>query len=257
MATRPKKWEINPLTHNTRIAKDDGTPEPFFMQQWNLLLALVKQVTNVSAFAIETTAPIEGGGLLVDGVDISHADSGATPGTYGDATNVPQITVNAFGHVTGVVDIPITGGGGAAWTLVDTHDFTAAPQLNWDVDVTGYADVIVILQNTVASGTSGQRKVQLSDDGGATFYSTNEYQLESAAGATSSETGFSIQSANDNTSRSGHVQISGLQTTGTPRSALGNRGAYRFNPTTAIDFLRVTTSPGTSITAGLGYVLAR
>ncbi len=37
--------------------------------------------------------------------------TGVTPGTYGDATHVPQVVVNAAGQVTGVVDVPITASG--------------------------------------------------------------------------------------------------------------------------------------------------
>jgi hypothetical protein len=47
---------------------------------------------------------ILGGGTL--------ADSGVTPGVYGDTSNVPQITVDAQGRVTDVTEIAITGGGG-------------------------------------------------------------------------------------------------------------------------------------------------
>lgn len=39
-------------------------------------------------------------------------DSGVTPGTYGDATNVGQFTVNAQGLITFADDVPISGGGG-------------------------------------------------------------------------------------------------------------------------------------------------
>lgn len=38
--------------------------------------------------------------------------SGATAGTYGDATNSPQITVDAKGRITAVSNVAITGGGG-------------------------------------------------------------------------------------------------------------------------------------------------
>lgn len=37
---------------------------------------------------------------------------GVTPGTYGDATHVPQVTIDAKGRVTNVVNVAISGGGG-------------------------------------------------------------------------------------------------------------------------------------------------
>lgn len=39
----------------------------------------------------------------------THPASGVTAGTYGAATKVPKITVDANGHITGVVDTAITG----------------------------------------------------------------------------------------------------------------------------------------------------
>lgn len=36
-------------------------------------------------------------------------NTGVTAGTYGDAVNVPQITVTARGRVTNAVNVPITG----------------------------------------------------------------------------------------------------------------------------------------------------
>lgn len=37
---------------------------------------------------------------------------GVTPGTYGNGTNVAQVTVDAKGRVLNVVNVPIIGGGG-------------------------------------------------------------------------------------------------------------------------------------------------
>lgn len=48
--------------------------------------------------------------LINTGV-ISHAASGVAAATYGDATHVPQVAVDAKGHVTGVTNVAITGGG--------------------------------------------------------------------------------------------------------------------------------------------------
>jgi len=42
---------------------------------------------------------------------ISHATSGVSAATYGDATHVPQFAVNATGHITSVSSIAISAGG--------------------------------------------------------------------------------------------------------------------------------------------------
>jgi hypothetical protein len=43
-----------------------------------------------------------------NGVPILAADTGVTAGTYGDSTNVAQVTIDAKGRVTNAVDVPIT-----------------------------------------------------------------------------------------------------------------------------------------------------
>lgn len=68
--------------------------------------------TNVGTITgISTSAPLSGSGTS-GSVTISHANSGATAGSYGDSGNqtpayggtfkVPYVTVNATGHVTGI-----------------------------------------------------------------------------------------------------------------------------------------------------------
>lgn len=50
--------------------------------------------------------------LNLSGSNISLNNSGVTAGTYGSATQVPQITVDAKGLITSVSNVAITGGGG-------------------------------------------------------------------------------------------------------------------------------------------------
>lgn len=45
-------------------------------------------------------------------VTLALADTAVSPGTYGDGTNIPQVTVDAKGRVTGVVSVPIVTPGG-------------------------------------------------------------------------------------------------------------------------------------------------
>jgi phage-related minor tail protein len=51
------------------------------------------------------------------------ANTAVTPGTYGDVSNIPQITVDSKGRVTAAVDIPI----GASGITQLTGDVTAGP----------------------------------------------------------------------------------------------------------------------------------
>lgn len=117
------------------IAESDGKPTPFFARQWQNLIGLVKSVAtldeeaksalerivaneeaidDISAREVIAGDALDGGGPLggPGDIEIDHAQSGVTPGQYGDATNVPQIDVNAFGHITNVQNVPISGGGG-------------------------------------------------------------------------------------------------------------------------------------------------
>lgn len=160
---------VDPLNFKGPIVKPDGTPTAEFMRQWlaqrgtntttseeieqalteaaeALLQAAAALVAaNAAAALANALAATEVGG---DGVDIeplpaplsdgnialSLTDTGVAPGTYGDATNVAQITVDAKGRITGVTDVPISGGGGSSG--VDVQDegtpiLTPAATLNF------------------------------------------------------------------------------------------------------------------------------
>lgn len=120
MSTRPP---IQPLTDRIPIINGDGTPTNYFiryLQERGIDLdtkvtpeEVAQMILDWSeARSINAVAPIVGGGTLDANVSIGHDVSGVTPGVYGDATNVAQVTVDEYGHVTDVVEVPITGGGG-------------------------------------------------------------------------------------------------------------------------------------------------
>jgi len=58
--------------------------------------------------AIDATTPI-----LYNDVTgiITHATSGVAAGTYGNASTIPVITVNASGHITSITGVGVSGGG--------------------------------------------------------------------------------------------------------------------------------------------------
>lgn len=66
----------------------------------------------------ERTAPIiesPDGTILIDQIDdatlLSMVPNIVTPGTYGNATNIPQITVDTYGRCTAVTNVPFTDAG--------------------------------------------------------------------------------------------------------------------------------------------------
>lgn len=84
--------------------KGDRASVPWFTYwQW-----LGTAITGGTVTSVTATSPIVSSGGTTP--NITHATSGVVAGTYGDATHVPQVTVNATGHVTAVTDIAISTG---------------------------------------------------------------------------------------------------------------------------------------------------
>lgn len=111
------------LNRHDKIVNEDGTPTEFFMRilqgkttndvsTADQLAAITAELNAIYGAQINTTAPIHGGDLIRNNPTISHDNSAVVPNTYGDATNVPQFTVDQKGHITGVTLVPISGGGG-------------------------------------------------------------------------------------------------------------------------------------------------
>lgn len=280
MARRP----IAPIRWQDKISEQDGTPTPFF-QRWceSLLratgllgdieenqLGLEQRVENnedaiddISAREVVAGDELEGGGFLggPGDIEIDHSQSGVTPDTYGNSTNVPQITVNAFGHVTEVVDVPISGGGGSlAWELVDswTHstNVTSVPF----TDLGDYTEIMIIcLEVTLQNNT--QRIIQLSSDNGSTYDTTNaNYPFISADGTVNTPNigGFFPHDTNATAARS---FIAFLENFNQPtktifRNETRDRRDYHVG-NTAWDALRVIPATGGNITGGSIEVYGR
>jgi len=102
------------LTRFDKLVNADGTPTDFFMRLLQgkdaITVDIETAVTELSAFEIDTGAPITGGPVAIGsapGISIGHADSGVTAATKGTATKVAVVTVDAKGHVTALTDAAI------------------------------------------------------------------------------------------------------------------------------------------------------
>jgi len=117
---------LQPLGKQFAIINPDGTPTEYFIrwaQQRQIdigtSITLEEAQALIDAWAaardINAGVALNGGGTLAADVTIDHADTAVTPGTYGDATHVPQVTVDQQGHITGVTNVAISGGSGGNW----------------------------------------------------------------------------------------------------------------------------------------------
>lgn len=109
------------------------------------------------------------------------ADTAVTPGTYGDATHVPQITVDQDGRITAASDVAITGGGGGAWTMISTTTLGAsAASVTFSTIPGTYKDLIVVGQaRSSIAATADTLRLQLNGDTAANY----DYERENRFGA--------------------------------------------------------------------------
>lgn len=122
MSSRPP-LPIQPLNGRVPIIHADGTPTPAFVQYLQergldingrvtpAQVALMIEEWSAGRF-VNTNLPLIGGGALSADLTLDHAASGVVANTYGDASNVPVITVDVDGHITAASTVPVSGGGG-------------------------------------------------------------------------------------------------------------------------------------------------
>ena len=114
--------KIDPLNYRVPIVDADGRPTPQFIRLWQQLFlndneinTLDQAIAALFAREINTVDGIQGGGDLSEDRTLSLTDTGVTPGTYGNASNVAQITVDAKGRLSAVADVPIASSGGGGY----------------------------------------------------------------------------------------------------------------------------------------------
>lgn len=195
---------VSPLDWKEAIVDPEtGCPTLQFVRLWQQLFGNEEGTNAVATDAvpqsrlINTTAPIVGGGPLSADLTLSHANSGVTANTYGDATHVPQVTVDAKGHVTGVSNVAISGGGGALTLITETSP-SGTGVVTFNSIPNTYRDLIVVVRGrgdtAAVSVTPG---LTLNNDTGANYgrvrMGTTNGSTTGAA-ATSGDTSASIGS---------------------------------------------------------------
>lgn len=105
----------DPLIFGQPIVNEDGTPTDYFLRQWGVQrlgdLTLEQEVEAIKAINLIAGVALAGGGDL-SGPDRTFdlENTAVTPSTYGDATNVPQITIDQQGRITDAANVPINLG---------------------------------------------------------------------------------------------------------------------------------------------------
>jgi hypothetical protein len=93
--------------------------------------------------------------------------TGLTPGTYGDATHYPIVTVNGFGLVTGITKQSVSGGGGAMHISNVSGDYTITSS---DIPSTSSYVGMVIATSASANSITIDLKANTNIPVGAVLY---------------------------------------------------------------------------------------
>jgi hypothetical protein len=153
------------------------------------------QLTNLPSFvelgdisSVTAGTGLTGGGAT-GAVSLSLSNSGVTPGIYGSATAIPQMTVDGFGRITAVTTFPplvadgsITGGAAGAGVKIAANTITDANilSLNASKITTGTlpaAQVPNLDASKITTGTFGTTQIPNLDAAKITTGSFNTAQI--------------------------------------------------------------------------------
>lgn len=191
----------DPLRFDVKIVDiKNGTPTQEFLRQWNrqravnvtvddvvidlaaieaAITALENDVADIQDVDIVAGVGLSGGGNISgpSDVTIDLEDTAVTPGTYGNATNSAQITVDQQGRITSATNVPITGGGGSggsfagAWEQIATYSTGSATSTVDVVFPDGYTMFMIVVETTVGTDNTSLL-MRVTDDDFATVEAT-------------------------------------------------------------------------------------
>ena len=155
---------ISTLTNIAEIRSDDGTPGriDFYCETSNAHYTRIQSAAHASysGNAVVTLPTSTGTLLLTNGSGASLTGlTGASAGTYGDASNSAQITVDANGRITGISQVSISAGSNYANSDVDAHLNTSTASAGEILSWTG-SDYAWVADQTGGGGGSSGIEVQ-------------------------------------------------------------------------------------------------
>ena len=274
---------------------DDGTPEARALSKTctvdisPLLAAYVEGVTRQSGIA---AAAYITGGTLISGESLqlsADGSSGSLVGlsVVGGGSSEAEAVVSSCNELSPISDSNVvvvydnisaatrikavrvpavfvdqevnTGGGsgGSQWTLADSGTIGAATP---NIDITGLAgadEILVVFEAVTASG-SVARGIQVSDDNGATWYTTSgDYKSINSVGAPSNVAYIAVTSGTTS-AYYGFAKIIGASSVGGPKlveTSLTSNGLF-IAGTAAIDAIRLMVPAG-NLTGGNYYIYTK
>ena len=134
---------------------------------------------GLNVTGIVTATSFEGSGASLTGL------TGAAANTYGNATSVPQIVVDANGRITGITNVLISGGGGGGTSIIvqdgqslvgaaGTIDFgtglSVSPVSAGIVTVTASSSGISLTDLSVTTNTAGTAALSYNNSNGVFTY---------------------------------------------------------------------------------------
>ena len=166
-------------------------------------------ITNGNTLLILGGTDLASVASATDTLTINHSASGVSAATYGDATHVARITINAQGHITAASEVSISGGGGlSSWdAAADSGDTMTIDTTNNELKIIGdvggpietigedaggimscyikHADTPVSA-GTYPLGVNPQKLIQISVDQWGHITAASEYDITGGGGSMSS-----------------------------------------------------------------------